>query len=661
MAACVSTPALVLPVEGRASDVDVPEEETGAVVAVTGAASIASPVEPRTPVFREMLDDVHGAIPTLDELNRFGLFDLSTSARLLAEYRRLNPAPSPTSAVPPSPSPSSDAETTPSPRRPSEPQHRHSVAIYPLSNQSTAEPLASPSSLAPRLNPFNLVRKSTVRPKASPRAKSTGDVPLAPVTSTSANPAPFDFVAGVAAAALSRNETVKENRAPRKLRKNAPPKITLRTDDEYLLRPFNDATNPSVEDAAPGLSVSLPASSPRPVQPARRHSWRSSTSSFVSSPLAYEHPDVSPSRQDSPSPLSAFPAGIRRETLPPVERKKRNSTVSSSESLYLADNERVARLSPKAVRNRFSLSAGPSSPIPPSPTGSASGSVWTRALKLGKGRLGSGSRPSSMISMDSPLTPGFEEAEARGFEVIGRPVSRPAVERSVSEDVVPGRAPLVSPGLSEAEHLPTSASHPNLSRITEQPETPDKRRSLGSTDSAGSRRLVNAASIESLPPSSGVTTPAMLSASSSMTARDAAEGLSRRPPLSRSRRSSNLALASSHKSSTSLHELYVATQTPPVSATHLPLSSSASLVDSWRVRSSSSRSSSRSHDSYFLSGDDTPASSADLDDECTGATSSAQDDDEHDRAQYCAHRDADDVLDMLPGAFGDPSMAYGRF
>ncbi|BGP42178.1 hypothetical protein JCM10450v2_006268 [Rhodotorula kratochvilovae] len=570
------------------------------------------------PVFKEVLDE---PIPTYDELERFGLFDHATCARLLAEYRLAHPvplSPPPPASIPLSPASDADAAPSPAPRRPSEPQHRHSVAVVPLAPETVYSPLASPS-IVPRLNPFNLVRKTTLRPRPSQRAKSTSDVPLAPTASTSTFPIEQPAEEKAKARPLSRQETVKENRAPRKLRKQAPPKITLRTDDEYLLRPFAEAAN---ADARPDLTVSLPASgSPRPA-PARRLSWRSGLSSFVSSPLAgdFDDDDVVMVRGPrSPSPVSAFPANVRRESLPPLERKKRDSTMSSTDSVYLADSERT-RLSPRTARsaNRFSMSAAP-----PSPTGStSSSSVWSRALKLGaaagKGRR-SGSRPASVASLDSPVAP---SDEARSFEVLGRrPSPRPTVERSVSEDVVPGS----SGTLAEQAGMPASASSPNLSRIVEQPETPDMRASVVSTGST--RRLAHVGSLESLPPRSGVTTPAVLSTSSSFTAR---EGSSTpvRPSLPRSRCSSNLALTSATSFGSLAAEYARAPASAPASQPSFPSTSSLSLDESWQS------SYSHSQDSLFYSGDDTPASSAsvDVEDELTGA-SSAQDDEDDDAAE----------------------------
>ncbi|GAA6046952.1 hypothetical protein JCM3770_003447 [Rhodotorula araucariae] len=580
----------------------------------TEACTLPLAVKAGGPVFKEVLDN---PIPTYDELERFGLFDHATCARLLAEYRQAHPVPlpSPPSASTSS-SPVSELEGTPSLCRPIEPRHRHSVAVVPVAIETGHPPLASPS-IAPRLNPFSLVRKTTLRPRPSQRAKSTGDVPLAPVGST-ATEAGAQFTDDKAQSrSLSRQEMVRDDRAPRKLRKQAPPKITLRTDDEYLLRPFVHASSADTTPEA----TSLPASrSPRPAS-TRRLSWRSGTSSFVTSPRAceFDDSDAAALRPRSPSPVSAFPAAVRRETVPPVERKKRNSTMSSTDSVYLADNER-ARLSPLTARSasRFGFGAAP-----PSPTGStSSSSVWSRALKLGgaagKGRRSS-SRPESVASLDSPVTP---SDEARSFEVLGRrPSPRPTVERSVSEDVVPGPFN----GLDEHAQMPGSASSPNLSRIVEQPETPDKRASVVSTASA--RRLTHIGSIESLPPHSGVTTPAVLSTSSSLTAR---EGSSTpvRPALPRSRGSSNLALTSAASVNPLDEACARALGVIPASPPYLASTSSLSLDESWQS------SYSQSQDSLFYSGDDIPASFSvvDVDDELTGA-SSAQDDEEDDAAE----------------------------
>lgn len=446
-----------------------------------------------------------------------------------------------------------------------------------------------------------------------PLAPSDATVPSAPqVVAAGATQ-------GVKARPSSRPDPAKENRGARKLRKQAPPKITLRTDDEYLLRPFAEAAAVNAEPAGrPALTVSLPASahSPRPSAP-RRQSWRSGTSSFVSSPLAYESTDDDPfPRPRSPSPVATFPSSVRREMLPPVERKKRDSSMSSSESVYLADNERT-RLSPRVEKASFRFSVG----APPSPTGSASSSsVWSRALKLSipMGRR-SGSRPSSVASFDSPVSP--VDDPGRSFEVLGRRASpRPAVERAASDATVVEGSRLTATG--EPSELATSASAPNLSRIVEQPETADKRASLVST---GSRGLPHAGSSDSLPQSSGVTTPAVVSASSSVTIRDGTTTPSR-PALPRSRGSSNLVLASS-SSSRSLADAYAnAPASAPPLQTSFPSASSLSLgADSWHS-SPSSNAHSRSQDSLFYSGSEMHR---DGEDEFTGA-SSAQDDEDDD-------------------------------
>merc|ERR1719262_1554708 len=52
-------------------------------------------------VFRELLDDLSEPIPTYEELERFGLFDLADSARRLAEYRLKHPVPTPVTSFAP--------------------------------------------------------------------------------------------------------------------------------------------------------------------------------------------------------------------------------------------------------------------------------------------------------------------------------------------------------------------------------------------------------------------------------------------------------------------------------------------------------------------------------------------------------------------------------
>ncbi|KPV73646.1 uncharacterized protein RHOBADRAFT_54843 [Rhodotorula graminis WP1] len=640
------------------AELQVAEPSEKAVSPALDLAAADSPITRPAPertvaVFREVLDNVDEPIPTYDELERFGLFDLADCARRLAEYRLKHPVPATSFALPP-PSASSDSEA-PSTRRPrpTKPHHRHSVAIVPLSKPSQqAPPLASPS-LAIRVNPFNLVRRTSLRPRPSRAAKSTGDVPLAPTSESAAQSAPQAVAADAAQAAKprpsSRLDPAKENRGARKLRKQAPPKITLRTDDEYLLRPFAEAVNPNAA-SRPALTVSVPTSahSPRPTAP-RRQSWRSGTSSFVSSPLACEPSDDPFSRPRSPSPVATFPSSVRRETLPPVERKKRDSSMSSSESVYLADNERT-RLSPRVEKASFRFSVG----APPSPTGSASSSsVWSRALKLSipMGRR-SGSRPSSVASFDSPVSP--VDDSGRSFEVLGRRASpRPAVERAALDATVVEASRLTAP--SELSELATSASAPNLSRIVEQPEQADKRASLVST---GSRSLAHAASSDSLPPSSGVTTPAVVSASSSVTIRDGTTTPSR-PALPRSRGSSNLVLASS-SSSRSLASAYAnAPASAPPLQTSFPSTSSLSLgADSWHS-SPSSNAHSRSHDSLFYSGSEMHR---DGEDEFTGASSAQDDDDDVFVNEGRWRRSSGRKADALPQVLAAPVVVdQGHF
>ncbi|GAA5859028.1 hypothetical protein JCM8547_003973 [Rhodosporidiobolus lusitaniae] len=563
--------------------------------------------------FREMLDEEE-PIPSLEQLESFGLFDLQHSNRLLAEYRSAHPSPV-------SPShfgsiPSSPTVEPPSPRP--APEHRHSLAAIPPVTQFLGSSTPSPTSpsASPRLNPFAFVRKATIRPRPSRNAKSTGDVgavPPAPTPSLGSSEPFFSEVAEPEASTssprtsftLSRNETVKENRAPRKLRKSMPPKITVRTDDNYLCRPFNDEVAPSEPATAPLPSSS---SSARPT-PIRLPTWRSSTSFIAASPLSYDFPIDEPPR--SPSPVSSFPSSVRREAaLPPVEMKKRGSTTSSTDD-YLADNER-ARMSPRATRNRFSAAALPS---PSSPTAS---NVWNK-LRLGK--KGSSSRPSSIHSADSSSTwevvdgaaVAQEQQQAgRSFEVLGR-TARPTPERSLSENVV--EASTVSPSLAEQVALAASSSSPTLSRILEQPEMADKRSSVASAASSARART------------SGTVTPAVVSASSSMTFQLESAPLPS-PGLTRSPFSSNLHL-SSIPSSSSLRSPHPPTLLSPIHASPSQTAATSSLSltsDSFR----SSRSS-RSRDSLFFSGDEGGELNPD-EDENTGA-SSAPDEEEEDEEE----------------------------
>ncbi|GAA6003863.1 hypothetical protein JCM10207_006440 [Rhodosporidiobolus poonsookiae] len=598
-------PVLGQVVEEKAHEQAGIEEDERAAAATAGKRTF----------FREMLDDVEDPIPTVEQLESFGLFDLSHSNRLLAEYRSAHPSPvTPSSfgSVPPSPvvvPPSPAGE----PRRPSEPPHRHSLAALPPRAHTADTP--SPSSpLSPRLNPFAFVRKATIRPRPSQRAKSAGDVaavPPLPAPSLALADAPSffgtaqpEFVEESASSrpstSLSRSETVKENRAPRKLRKAQPPKISVRTDDEYLLRP---SVHLSPSTSRVEVTEPSPSSSSRP-HPARQPTWQSASSSMAVSPVSYEFRDAAPR---PPSPVSAFPGSARREKpLPPVEVKKRGSTVSSTDS-YLGDNER-ARMSPSTSRGRFSFAT------PASPTTAAG--MWSK-LKLGKSTRGSGSRPSSIVSVDSSstweLVEDSPQASQRSFEVLGRSPVRPSVERSLSENHLDSPTRSLA---ATAVNLPASASSPNLSRILEEPL--DKRSSSGSTAS----RLLSVASIDSIAPSSGATTPAAISASSSLTIRD------REPSsgMSRSNPSSNLHLASSSSfGSLRAHPPSPLSPIVPHHASDAAASSASLTSASWH----SSRSS-RSRDSLFYSGEEETAASS-ADDDVTGA-SSAQEEEEDEAA-----------------------------
>ncbi|BGP18546.1 hypothetical protein JCM10213v2_006612 [Rhodosporidiobolus nylandii] len=550
-----------------------------------------------------MLEDLDDPIPSTEQLERFGLFDLRESNRLLAEYRSMHPSPGSLSEFSSTPS-SPNIEVRP----PGEPQQRHSFAALPPQAQLLASTPSPTSPSSPRLNPFAFVRNKTLRPSrprpSQQRARSTGDVREVPPPPTPALGETQSFFADAPgnsdraadarpSTALSRHETIKQNKAPRKLRKAVQPKITIRTDDDYLLRP-----NAGHSLLPSRSSIDEPAAS-RPAS-LRQPSWQSTVSSpLATSPTSY---DSSVSPRPSP-PVSAFPAGIRREVLPPVESAKKRGSATSSGDDYLADNERT-RASPRASRGRFSI-GGPGSPT------SAAG-VWGK-LKLGKR---SGSRPPSVASIETRSTWEVDDEGATSeqtFEVLGRP-SRPGVERSMSETLI-DTTPVKSTSADQVD-LPLSASSPNLSRIVEQPEALSKRSSTVSTSSR-----LRTSSIDSLPLASGATTPAAISAASSMTIREAFDPSSGMP---RSRPNSNLHLASS-ASYSSLRSHPPSPLSPLITSQPRrpspPLgrsASTASLSSSWR-----SSPSSQSRDSLLYSGDDTLASSAEMDD--TGASSAPDD------------------------------------
>jgi len=386
----------------------------------------------------------------------------------------------------------SDEEVPP---RPS-PQHRHSIAITPSAlplPSSDSPPLASPdlTTASTKLSPFSLVRKASRkgRPTQS-RTKSSNDVVvreaavppnLTPEDQTPAPDRRLSFVSLATSSSiaeetplsnrvsLDRDTTIKEKRGggPRKLRRNAPTKPTLpalRVDDDFLLRPSSEFRSRSPSP------VPSPKSSPTV---SRKSVWRTSLASSFASPVTsptFEMPhELPPRRPRSPSPIDRFPTSIRREqALPPVDRQRKDSLSDS----YLGDSENN-RLSTSNPTKRERSRTNSSIPSPSSPV--STGNLWARALKFG--RKGAGSRASSVASSSTSNTSwDMVEGESLGtFEVLRKvpPPSRPMARRTSSE----GSATTPENGRSgvDGQLAGGSTSSPNLSKISEYPESMEQR------------------------------------------------------------------------------------------------------------------------------------------------------------------------------------------
>ncbi|GAA5890881.1 hypothetical protein JCM5296_003452 [Sporobolomyces johnsonii] len=598
------------------------------------AAWLGTRREPSS-TFKELLMD-EDDVPTYEQLESFGLFDSTVSSHLLAEYRKTHPLPVET--IPVILTPPRDL-SRPSPPRPS-PQHRHSIAVVPaatLSPPSSNPPSPSLSSSS-KLSPFALVRRATAKGRPSQtRTKSANDVfefsvpplltPDEPSRPVGAPALPtVDWTQGgsqasTSKASLDRDRTIKEERAPRKLRRSGVPKPVLpdlRTDDDFLLRPTSELSTPSTSPLIPSPASSRPPNS-------RKSTWRSSLSSLVSSPTTFEAPHDFPVRPLRPhSPIDAFPSSVRRETLPPVDPqqpKKRGSASSSSDS-YLGDAENAVPFPPsRRERTRSgSVLASPMSSV-------SSGGFWSKALKLGRRTSHSSSIASSDSTTGWEVVDGASETEQRGtFELIRKAnhPARPVVGRSYSETqvVVDGtKTP------TEEAVLASSSSSPNLAGIAEQPESVEER--LGQVHDSP------AASVESFRRLYEIATPPGTSAASSRTllaAHFAPGGDDERTAATRhtlSRLSgSHLAHAVSASSngdsdedpdvapSSSQRRLAPPAAARPQSTSsqsHSHSHSTSSLSLDPRMASCISSQSYSSRDSFF-SGDETPAFSADCDD-----------------------------------------------
>ncbi|GAA5897200.1 uncharacterized protein JCM6883_006614 [Sporobolomyces salmoneus] len=488
-------------------------QETGVEAVEAKGHEESEEVRPTKFVFKEMLSEEENPIPTYDQLERFGLFDVSICSESLAEYRAKYPLPQEISQ-------DDDSEEGEEnlPLRPS-PKHRHSIAITSLSPPSAySPPLASPGLVVPnKLSPFTLARRTSRKARpGQPRTKSTNDVltreaavppllspesdtsdrrssivSLTPSTTTEETPL-------ASRANLDRDSTIKDKRhgPSRKLRKNPatrPQLPVIRTDDDYLLRP-------SAEFRSRSPSPARSAHRSSPSATTRKQGWRTSLSNLVSPasspttsfqmPHELSLPPPSSSQQPrSPSPIDSFPSTIRRESaLPPVDRTNRPRNDSLSDS-YFGDSENhrlptpaIASTGSNGKRDRTRSSSNhipsPSSPV-------STGNLWARAMKLG--RKAAGSKASSVASSSASTTSwdmvdGGEGASERGtFEVLRSKkvaASRPMARRTSSEGG--GGATLSTAGEhgrvgAEGQILEASTSSPNLSKISEYPESLDQR------------------------------------------------------------------------------------------------------------------------------------------------------------------------------------------
>ncbi|GAA5919368.1 hypothetical protein JCM1841_005972 [Sporobolomyces salmonicolor] len=582
-------------------------------------------------MFKEMLMDEDDPIPTYEQLERFGLFDSTLPSHLLAEYRKAHPLPVET--TPGVRTPLQDLSSRPSPPRPS-PQHRHSVAVVPASTLSpaSANPPSPSLSSSSKMSPFSLVRRATAKGRPSQtRTKSANDVfefPVPPLLTPDEPALPsVDWSQGGSQAStskvsLDREGTIKNEHAPRKLRRSGIPKPVLRDlriDDDFLLRPTSELSTPS-----PSPLVSSPASSRPPNS--RKSTWRSSLSSLVSSPTTFEALHEFPVRQlRPPSPIDAFPSEVRRATLPPIESeqpKKRGSGSSSSES-YLGDAENAAPF-PSSRRERTRSGSAVGSPM----SSVSSGGFWSKALKLGRRTSHSSSVASSDLTGWECVDAASETEQPHTFELVRKASfpARPAVGRSHSETqvVIDGtRLPI------EGALLAASSSSPNLAGIAEQPESVEERVSQVHASPA--------ASVESFRRLYDIATPPGMSASSSSTllaAHFAPGGNDGRPGATRRELSrlsgSHLAhavSASSNNDSDAEPDVGSSNSqkrlAPPASArpqstpshshSHSHSHSASSLSLDPGTASGNSSQSYSSRDSFF-SGDETPASSADCED-----------------------------------------------
>ncbi|SGY61627.1 BQ5605_C007g04579 [Microbotryum silenes-dioicae] len=448
-------------------------------------------------LFTELLQ-VDEPIPSQQELEDAGAFDLDATSQMLAEWRREH-GQSLAGARAHDPSSLSGCGA-----RSSSPVHDAIDALEKsrtVSSSLSWELVDEPEQLictspltSPRLSPFAFVRKA-IRPAKPIRTQSTPvlfdptsspllsppvftTTPMNPweqslarhwPTSSWSNGTPCDERSN---ASTSRLAVVADGPSKHnKLRKSMPAGLSIRTDGE---RPNVSASS----SATPARSPNPSTSSTAPNSPlSTKRQWHRSLPFILTSPTRAHSdaldasgykPDRSPSSSGPFSPAAAHPTSRRGSS-----RKKRGSTSSSDEG-HLGDAEDLAAA--RIGRDGSRESA-------------LSSSLW--GLKLGRAsgssshlRVPNGDRariPSERRIIGEGGT-GQDEwpPTKRSFEVL----HRPSVGRSRSANAVLGERHDLSTrpkgiGLSET----ASTSSPNLSKIEEE-----ENGSLFSLTGLGSKR-----------------------------------------------------------------------------------------------------------------------------------------------------------------------------
>lgn len=558
-----------------------------------------------------------------------GLFDLSKSERLLAEYRLLHPSPLSSPVVAQRVRAEADERDRPK-RQSSDPQGRYSLSVLQLPPYwPTTSPLTSPSD-SPRLNPFAFGRKSMVRPRPN-HTKSASEIPLASGAASPLEDLTNDRESATSALytvsqSLARGETLKaEKRGVRKLRKAPPPRISVRTDDSTLLRP--EAALPDYRSTRSGYSGTDGS------EKERRMSWHSAASSSRQSrsPLTYEPEDLQTlSMPQSPS-HGADMASQRRPLSIALNYKRREATSTSADSAYYADSERHRACS---TRSSFGVASSPTSSV-------SSPSRWSRPWGFDRLKRAGSSTPASPVvgpggdgDAHDPLS-----ADLVRFQVL----SRPSPRLSMSNDCPASAGGHVAGDARGDRTTPDDVlllalDSPSLKHESHFPRIDSPRPGAGTQR----RTLARGISYDSMHTPSGCHTPAVVSTASSGTIRapdltgmggfaggDEGEGASNRAKLPEGLSALMLSDRSADGASANDDHPGASEYSQPQRADSRKRATPPSFGGS---SSSSQRSRSRSRDSMSgLSGDETPASSAVEGDDGYGLAS--QDEDQVDTAK----------------------------